>query len=244
MSNVNNETVTGIANSLNGKFENKVANKKDNVSGDFSSDTTSYPTVRAMKAEDALKVNISDIKDNLTSSDSDKPLSAKMGKKLADEKVDKVTGKDLFSGSYADLTNKPTLASLGGEVTVEQQQTAETGFASTYVVKQNGVQVGAKINIMKDKMLRSVSIETVGSTPSTLESNNHLTAGDQYILFVVNTSDNDGTTSLVLPIDDVFDLQTADEVSITLSAGGVFSIKANYVEGIIDDYLTAIINAL
>lgn len=244
MTDVNTEVTNGYVAALNGKFENKQANKKDNVSGDFSSDTASYPTVRAMKAEDALKVNISDIKDNLTSSDSDKPLSAKMGKKLSDEKVDKEQGKGLFSGSYTDLTNKPTLESLGGVVTVEQQQLAETGFASTYVIKQNGVQVGAKINIMKDKMLRSVSIETVGSTPSTMESNNQLTTGDKYILFVVNTSDNEGTTNLVLPIDDVFDLQTADETTITLSAGGVFSIKQGTIEGVVDAYLTAITNAL
>lgn len=31
------------------KFENKVANKKDDISGDYSTDSVSYPTVKAVK---------------------------------------------------------------------------------------------------------------------------------------------------------------------------------------------------
>ena len=214
-------------------YENKQVNKKTNLSGDFSSDTESYPTVKGLKtllANDYLteaeintlfssytttsalntllgaKVNVSDIVDNLTSTDTNKPLSANQGKVL----------KGLIDN--VDLSSTV--------VTVEKQQTAESGYASTYVVKQNGTQVGAKINIEKDKMLRSVSVETVGATPTTEESTYNMSTGDQYILMIVNTTDNDGTSRLVLPITDVFDLQTADEVTLTLSAGGVFSIKA------------------
>lgn len=227
MSNVDQEKVAGVISALNGKFENKVANKKDNVSGDFSTDLTSYPTVRAMKAEDALKVNISDVKNNLTSTDVDKPLSANQGKILK-ESIDTLNN---------DLTND--LA-----VTVEKQSTPETGFASTYVVKQGGVQIGAKINIMKDKMLRSASIVTVGATPTAEETQNNLSAGDSYILFVVNTSDNDDTTNLIIPINDIFDLQTGDNTTITINNNGVISVKTGYVESVINDYLDALIAGL
>ena len=228
MTNTENEQAqAGLIAAMNGKFENKIANKKDDVSGDFSSDTASYPTVRAMKAEDALKVNISDVKNNLTSTDVDKPLSANQGK-ILDEKITQ-----LGTNSASDLA-----------VTVEQQQTPETGFASTYVVKQGGVQVGSKINVLKDKMLRSVSVETVGATPNTLESANNLSTGDTYILMVVNTVDNDGATSLILPISDWVDLQTGDNTSIVVSNSGVISVKPGYVEGIINDYLTAMTNLL
>lgn len=49
MSNVNHEKVAGAISALNNKFENKVANKKDNISGDFTEDGVSYPTVRGAK---------------------------------------------------------------------------------------------------------------------------------------------------------------------------------------------------
>lgn len=222
----NQEARAGVIAALNGKFENKVANKKDNVSGDFSSDTVSYPTVRAMKEEDALKVNISDVKDNLVSTDTDKPLSANQGK-ILDGKITQ-----LATDSISDFA-----------VTVEKQTEPDTGFASTYVVKQNGVQVGSKINILKDKMLKSISVETVGQTPNTLEAANNLATGDSYILMVVNTEDNSGATSLILPIDDVFDLQVGDNTSIVINSG-VVSVKPGYVEGIINDYLDAIATGL
>lgn len=222
----NQEARAGVISALNGKFENKVVNKKDNVSGDFSQDTTSYPTVRAMKAEDALKVNISDVKDNLTSTDTDKPLSANQGK-ILDGKITQ-----LAVNSISDFA-----------VTVEKQTLPDDGFAATYVVKQNGVQVGSKINVLKDKMLRSISVETVGATPNTLETANNLNTGDSYILMVVNTEDNAGATSLILPIDDVFDLQVGDNSSIVVNSG-VISVKPGYVEGIINDYLDAIANGL
>ena len=228
MTNTENEQAqAGLIAAMNGKFENKTANKKDDVSGDFSSDTASYPTVRAMKAEDALKVNITDVKDNLVSIDTDKPLSANQGK-ILDGKITQLAA-DIVSNLAID---------------VEQQVTPDAGFASTYVITQGGVQVGPKINVLKDRMVRSVSVETVGATPNTLESANNLSTGDTYILMVVNTIDNDGATSLILPISDWVDLQTGDNTSIVISNQGVISVKPGYVEGIINDYLTAITNML
>ena len=38
-----------VAEAMNAVYENKQQNKKDNISGDFSSDTASYPTVKAVK---------------------------------------------------------------------------------------------------------------------------------------------------------------------------------------------------
>ena len=115
-------------------------------------------------------------------------------------------------------------------VTVEKQTTAETGYAATYIVKQNSSQVGAKINIPKDLLLQSASIETVGSTPTSLETANSLTTGDSYIKLIANTVDGDNAqTPLVIPISDIFDLQTADESTITLS-NGVYSVKASGID--------------
>lgn len=61
-------------------------------------------------SKDLTKVLLkTDIADNLTTNNSNKVLSAKQGYLLEQNKVDKETGKGLFSGSYTDLTNKPTI---------------------------------------------------------------------------------------------------------------------------------------
>ena len=129
------------------------------------------------------------------------------------------------------LTAHQSLSDVSGIVSVEKQTTAETGYAATYVIKQGSSssksQVGVKINIPKDLLLQSASVETVGSTPTTLETTHNLSTGDSYIKFIANTVDNDNAqTPLVIPINDLFDLQSADESTITLSNNGVYSIKA------------------
>ena len=45
-----------VADALNAVYENKQVNKKDDISGDFSSDTASYPTVKAVKSLYGTKV--------------------------------------------------------------------------------------------------------------------------------------------------------------------------------------------
>lgn len=250
------DTDTGkVANAIAAVYENKRTNKKDNISGDYSSDTESYPTVKAVKGALADKVNVSDIKDNLTSSDTDKPLSAKQGKALNDNKAasNHVHGNITNDGKVGTVSGKPLITGTGGavgagafgtsagqfaegdhthsnyEINVVKQSSADTGYAATYYVTQNGTQVGAKIQIMKDKMLKSISIETVGSTPTQEETDAGLHTGDKYILMVVNTADSSDPTRLILPITDIFDLQTADNVTLTLT-NGVYSIKTAGVD--------------
>ena len=88
------------------------------------------------------------------------------------------------------------------------------------MVKQNGSQVGSKINIPKDLLLQSATKEVVGSTPTTLEIENNLTTGDTYLKFVVNTEDNDNATTLIVPINDLVEnaVYTAGN-GLTLSSG-------------------------
>ena len=192
---VDDTKVQAFKNALIGKFE-VLSNKKNDITGDFTQDNNSFPTVQAVKSFIA---------------------SAIAGKANSADLATVAT-----SGDYDDLTNTPVIS-------VVKQATAETGYASSYYVTVDGTQVGAKINIEKDKMLRSVSVETVGATPTSEETAAGLVTGDQYILMVVQTVDNDGTTNLILPISDMFDLQTADESTLTLSSSGVFSIKTGGV---------------
>ena len=48
MTNYNTEAAA-VANAMNAVYENKQTNKKNSISGDFSSDNESYPTVKAVK---------------------------------------------------------------------------------------------------------------------------------------------------------------------------------------------------
>lgn len=128
-------------------------------------------------------------------------------------------------GENPFLTQHQSLEST--TVTIAKQTTADTGYAATYVIAQGGSALATKINIPKDLLLQSASVETVGATPDAIETANNLSTGDSYIKLVANTVDGDQSqTPLVIPIDDIFDLQTADESTITLS-NGVFSVKAS-----------------
>lgn len=126
------------------------------------------------------------------------------------------------SGSYNDLTNKPDLSNLGGAVTVEKKQTAETGYLATYEVKQGGTKVGTSINIPKDYLVKSASVGTVSTANSPVSG---YTVGDKYLDFVINTKDSSGTDEhLYVLVSDLIDTYTADESTLTVSSNS-FSVK-------------------
>ena len=349
---VNSQIVTNFINALNNKFENKTSNKKTNIDGDYTSDTSSYPTVQAVKdwvtsqmssignlmlgetsitayrgdrgktaydhsqltsgnphnvtktdiglgnvtnTEQApithvgdsthlttsdktaiskvstIEGNLSDLEDSLstvatsgsytdlsnkpsipsktsdltkdtgfltshqdisgkenisnkksawgkTPSDTDYPTSKLVYDSL-ETKVDKVTGKGLSSNDFTN-TYKNTLDNLnttldGYEVTVQKSTTAETGYIATYKVMQGSTQVGASINIPKDYLVKSATMETCTTM------NNPVTGymvGDKYLDFVINTKDNTGTSEhLYILVSDLVDTYTAG-AGLTLSS--------------------------
>lgn len=212
VSELTNDSGYLVASDISGKEDS--SNKVTSLSA--SSTDTQYPSAKAVydglagKAASSHEHAISDVTGLQTALDS---------------KIDEADLATVAtSGSYDDLTDKPTLEDLEGVVTVEKQATAESGYTATYIVKQNNVQVGAKINIPKDYLVKSATLETVGATPSAEEQAAGLNTGDKYILFVVNTKESDDPTNLILPVNDLIDTYTADEVTLTL-ANNQFSIK-------------------
>ena len=135
---------------LSNKFENKRINKKNDISGDFTDDNCSYPTVRALKnwvnilLEGKSEIGHTHDDRYYTESETDTKLGTK---------VDKVTGKGLSSNDYTDSekeklsgieerannythpsytarTGKPTsnqTPSFGGTATVSQINSDGTG---------------------------------------------------------------------------------------------------------------------
>lgn len=217
---VNTQKVNAVVNALNTKFENKQANKKTDISGDFSTDTTSYPTVKAVKdwtndELDGVAQNIPTKTSDL-SNDSGFITSSSLPTKTSDLTND-------GDGTNPFLTQHQSLASK--TVTVEKQATAESGYFATYVVKQNGSQVGSKINIPKDYLVKSGSVKTCTTANQPVSG---YKVGDKYIDFVVNTKDSSGTDEhiYILVSDLVEDTTyTADGTTLQLSNANVFSIK-------------------
>ena len=116
-----------------------------------------------------------------------------------------VTSADLPSHTHSEyLTSHQSLDSK--TVTVEKQTTAEDGYIATYVVKQNNTQVGSKINIPKDYLVKSATVNTCSTTGTPTG----FTKGDKYIDFVINTKDSSGTNEhIYLNVNDLVDAYTA-----------------------------------
>ena len=108
-------------------------------------------------------------------------------------------------------------------VTVEKQTTAESGSFATYVVKQGGNQVGCKINIPKDYLVKSCSVKTCTTANVPVQGYN---VGDKYIDWVINTRDSSATNEhLYLLVSEIAEPYKADNSTMTLSSGNVFSVK-------------------
>ena len=175
------------------------------------------------------------IVDSALSASSENPVQNKIVKQALDLKANSADLSTVAtSGSYDDLTDLPTLGDFGGEVTVEKQSTAETGYLSTYVIKQDGTQVGSKINIPKDFLLKSATINSV-TTADTPQVG--FAVGDQYLDFVVNTVEDDETDQhIYINVKDLIDTYTADETTITLDSNNEFAIKTG---GVAKTYLSS-----
>lgn len=128
-------------------------------------------------------------------------------------------------------------------VTVEKQLTAETGYFATYVVKQNNTQVGEKINIPKDYLVKSATVETVTVEDEPYEG---AEVGDKYIDFTVNVYEGTGTEShIYIPVDDLmaaisggtttvaneYELQVSVDAHnvITAALNNIYAQKVQYV---------------
>lgn len=105
--------------------------------------------------------------------------------------------------------------------TVTKQQVAEAGYSSTYQLFENGTAVGDKINIPKDLVVESGSVETVETADVPYAG---AQVGDKYIDLVIANADNQ---HIYIPVNDLVDTYTAGN-GITISNN---AISANVVAG-------------
>lgn len=154
-------------------------------------------------------LSASDIKDNLTSTDTNKPLSAKQGKELKTLVDGKSASNHNHDGTY--LKTHQSLSDIGGQVVIEEKSSANSGAFKTYQIKQGGVAVSGEIDIPKDFLVKSGSVKIAGATPTTAESNAGVNANEKYISLIVNTKDDNSNTGteLIIPATNLVDTYTA-----------------------------------
>lgn len=130
---------------------------------------------------------------------------------------------DPAEGNAIKATESGLKVELGAapEYTIEKESKATEGYFASYVLKKDGSQVGAKIDIPKDYLVKSASIKQ-----STGEGDaSGLPAGTKYIDFVINAKDAGGTEShIYLNVNELVDAYvqgngiTIDSANNTISA--------------------------
>lgn len=109
------------------------------------------------------------------------------------------------------------------DISIIKQATAETGYAATYVLYQGDTALSPKINIPKDFLVKSATVETCTVDDVPVEG---YVVGDKYLDFVVNSVDGTATDAhIYLKVTELVDIYDADNVTLELSNNNVFSIK-------------------
>ena len=108
------------------------------------------------------------------------------------------------------------------EYSIVKAETAEEGYAASYNLTKDGVNVGATINIPKDYLVKSGEVKTVETADTPVSG---YKVGNKYIDFVVNTVDGTGNEShIYLLVSDLVDVYTAGNDGIEVSADNKISL--------------------
>lgn len=165
----------------------------------------------------------------------------------------KITGTNtapiISTGISASADNALILAEDGLKVVVpvaaeyslkKDANPSGDAYVATYRLTKDGVNVGEAINIPKDFVIKSASLNT--STGDNLPQEG-FKAGDKYIDFVVNTADGTGETHIYLNVHDLVDVytgKTSDSIEVTVEGTVVGAkltetVKADIAKGVSAD---------
>lgn len=114
--------------------------------------------------------------------------------------------------------------------TIDKLATPTSGYVATYQLKKNGAAVvGSVVNIPKDYLVKSAEIKTCTTADTPVQG---YVVGDKYIDFVINTADDDGTTShIYLLVSDLVDVYTAGN-GINITNQNVVSVQLGTANGL------------
>jgi len=107
---------------------------------------------------------------------------------------------------------------------LKKQAAAETGFLATYYLEKDGAQVGEKINIPKDFLVKSASVKTADTADTPYAG---AKVGDKYIDFVVNAKEGESEEShMYLAVGDLVSAYTGGN-GVTVGADNTISVKVS-----------------
>ena len=108
------------------------------------------------------------------------------------------------------------------EYTLAKQTAAEDGYVATYYLTKDGAQVGEKINIPKDYLVKEAELLEVAVTDTPYSG---AVIGDKYIDFTINTQASDEDEQhIYLPVKDLVDVYTGGN-GININASNVVSVQ-------------------
>ena len=111
-------------------------------------------------------------------------------------------------------------AEMVKSVTLTKETTPTTGYLATYTLAVNGTDLSTKIDIPKDFLVKSATLETVATADVPYQG---AVPGDKYVDFVINTVDASETAQhIYLSVNDLVDVYTAGN-GLAL-ANGQFSV--------------------
>lgn len=95
---------------------------------------------------------------------------------------------------------------IHGDYSIIKQLVSEEGYFSTYQLTKNSTPIGAKINIPKDYLVKSGTLETC--IANNVPVNGYI-IGDKYLKFIVNTIDTTGVDNpIFIKVTDLIDVYT------------------------------------
>lgn len=208
------------------------------VKNDGTIDTTSYLTASDITDKEDVSNKVTSFATSTNNLSDSKYPSEKLVKTELDKKIDISSTSGLVKNdgtidTTTYLSEHQSLSDVGGVIDVEKQAEAESGYAATYVIKQGSSssksQVGVKINIPKDFLVKSGSVKTVGASgaQTAAQLGTGYSTGDKYIDFVINTKEDDGTDEhIYINVKDLVEDTTYDADNTTLElSNGIFAVK-------------------
>ena len=116
-------------------------------------------------------------------------------------------------------------AAVVKSVSVAKDATATTGYAASYTISVNGTDLSTKIDIPKDFLVKSATLETVATADVPYTG---AVVGDKYIDFVINTTDSSETAQhIYLPVNDLVDVYNAGNGLALDSSTNTFSVTVD-----------------
>jgi hypothetical protein len=140
--------------------------------------------------------------------------------------IDTLDGGAIKSVKVNGVALTPASGAVDVLIAVEKKATANTGYAASYTVKANGTALSPDIDIPKDFLVKSATMEICAQADTPIAG---LKVGDPYLDFVVNTVDSSETAQhIYINVANLVDVYTAGNgIDITSNAVSVVVDSSN-----------------